>query len=311
MNRPSCGDNELWLRARRGLLSTDAEQSWWESHLAQCEICRFALSVADDFECESVHRPEDGAMLTRLSATVARRYVKELGRRPAAFDRVPFGRRGVIALSVAFGTAAAAATTLSVVWDSPESVVQSAERVEAAKIRPGPTPAPPAAEIQAADAVEEAEQPEPATPEAPLPASKGPAASGPSVAKATDPSLLYRSANEARRAGNTTKAIRLFRNLQQSFPSSREASLSHISLGGLLLETGNPSAALAQFDGHLAQGSQRSLGAEALYGRGRALSALGRSGDELRTWESLVRQYPKCPYVSHAHRRIAVLRGNR
>ncbi len=309
MSKTSC-DSELWLRARRGLLSTEAEQSRWEAHLAGCETCQFAFAVADDFECEAVHRPEDGAMVTRLSATVARRHAKELGRQPAAFGHAPLRRRAMIALGIALGTAAAAAATLSVVRETKEPVVQSAPPLEPAKIGIGPTSAHAAAEALPSGIPEETDEAAPESDDADPPVTRTPTASGPSAAKATDPTALYRSANEARRAGNTTKAIRLFRALQHTFPSSREASLSHVSLGGLLLETGNPSAALTQFDRHLGQGSQRALGAEALYGRGRALAALSRNGEERKTWEALIREYPKCPYISHARRRIALLRGN-
>ncbi|WP_437716425.1 tetratricopeptide repeat protein [Sorangium sp. So ce448] len=88
-----------------------------------------------------------------------------------------------------------------------------------------------------------------------------------------------------------------------------EATLSLVSLGGLLLHNGSPAAALAQFDRYLGVAGPRPLAVEALYGRGRALRALGRAGDEAQTWRRLLREHPGSPYVEHARRRLAELGG--
>jgi hypothetical protein len=88
-----------------------------------------------------------------------------------------------------------------------------------------------------------------------------------------------------------------------------EATLSLVSLGGLLLHNGSPAAALAQFDRYLGVAGPRPLAVEALYGRGRALRALGRAGDEAQTWRRLLREHPGSPYAEHARRRLAELGG--
>ncbi|WP_437328231.1 tetratricopeptide repeat protein [Sorangium sp. So ce381] len=136
------------------------------------------------------------------------------------------------------------------------------------------------------------------------------AASSPSASpSASTAEQLFREANDARRAGRSRRAIELYRALQKGFASSPEATLSLVSLGGLLLSSGSAAAALAQFDRYLGVAGPRPLAVEALYGRGRALRALGRTGDEAQTWRRLLREHPGSPYVEHARRRLAELGG--
>ena len=113
---------------------------------------------------------------------------------------------------------------------------------------------------------------------------------------------IYRGANEARRKGQGTLAMARYRELQKLFPSSAEAGMSRVSLGGLLLEGGSASAALGQFERYLG-GADGRLRAEALYGKGRALQALGRQAEELQTWLHLLELYPNSAYAAHAQRR--------
>ncbi|WP_437744970.1 tetratricopeptide repeat protein [Sorangium sp. So ce1504] len=169
-------------------------------------------------------------------------------------------------------------------------------------------------EGEAAPAPTGAAPPERAPAAAPKPreAERGPsaAASSPSASPtASTAEQLFREANDARRAGRSRRAIELYRALQKGFASSPEATLSLVSLGGLLLQDGSPAAALAQFDRYLGVAGSRPLAVEALYGRGRALRALGRAGDEAQTWRRLLREHPGSPYVEHARRRLAELGG--
>ncbi|WP_437969467.1 tetratricopeptide repeat protein [Sorangium sp. So ce260] len=170
-----------------------------------------------------------------------------------------------------------------------------------------PAGAPPAP--SSAPAPSAAAQPELATP-APRPrdAARGPSAAAP-PSSASTAEQLFRDANDARRAGSSRRAIELYRSLQKSFATSPEATLSLVSLGSLLLNTGSPAAALAQFDRYLGVAGARPLAVEALYGRGRALRALGRSADEAQSWRRLLREHPGSPYVEHARRRLAELGG--
>jgi TolA-binding protein len=124
------------------------------------------------------------------------------------------------------------------------------------------------------------------------------------------PRTLFQKANEARRLGEGTRALSLYRKLIAKFPSSAEASLSQVRLGGMLLEQGDSRAALGHFDRYLTAQPGGALSPEALYGRGRALSSLGRSGEEARAWARLVSDFPKSPYAAHARKRLDALAGD-
>ncbi|AUX29914.1 MULTISPECIES: tol-pal system YbgF family protein [Sorangium] len=246
------------------------------------------------------------------------------GRRGAGWRRSAWlcAAAAVLACGVA-----GAATAL--VGPRPEAAPRPSARaiepaVRAAVSRPRaaalPEAAPPAGERAAAVAPPAASSaPAPSTPPAALPevaapgprprdAARGPSAAAPSSAAATA-EQLFREANDARRAGSSQRAIELYRSLQKSFATSPEATLSFVSLGSLLLNTGAPAAALAQFDRYLGVAGSRPLSVEALYGRGRALRALGRSADEAQNWRRLLREHPGSPYVEHARRRLAELGG--
>ncbi|WP_437289561.1 tetratricopeptide repeat protein [Sorangium sp. So ce406] len=169
-------------------------------------------------------------------------------------------------------------------------------------------PAPDGAPAPGGAALPELAAPAPRPPEA----ARGPgaeAARGPGAAASSTAEQLFREANDARRAGSTQRAIELYRALQKRFAGSPEATLSLVSLGSLLLNGGSAAAALAQFDRYLGVAGARPLAVEALYGRGRALRALGRAGDEAQTWRRLLREHPSSPYAEHARRRLAELGG--
>lgn len=295
--------SELWLWARRGQLSTPTEMAAWVAHRETCAECRLAYDIARDFDSHAVEESGDGDMLARLTAKAVRVH----GRAPSSnrtSASVP--RRAVIAAAMLLGTAAAAAATLTLTqWgETPKSVppVDEATLVRSQRV---PTPGPVATPRTLSTVVPQRLATASPPPSAPLPPIRPTVAAEP--AQPQTASELYRQASEARRAGESAKSIRLYRTLQRDYPSSAEATLSAVSLGGLLLDAGSARAALAQFDRHLASPGPKPLGAEALYGRGRALSALGQSAEEMKTWERLVREYPSCPYLSHARRRIAAL----
>ncbi|WP_437726339.1 tetratricopeptide repeat protein [Sorangium sp. So ce861] len=241
-----------------------------------------------------------------------------------------WGRRGagwrrsvwVCAAAAVLACGVAGAATV-LVGPRPEAAPRPSARaiepaVRAAVSRPRaaalPEAAPPAGERASAVAPPARSTPPAALPEVAAPgprprdAARGPSAAAPSSAAATA-EQLFREANDARRAGSSQRAIELYRSLQKSFAASPEATLSLVSLGSLLLNTGSPGAALAQFDRYLGVAGSRPLSVEALYGRGRALRALGRSADEAQNWRRLLREHPGSPYVEHARRRLAELGG--
>jgi TolA-binding protein len=118
---------------------------------------------------------------------------------------------------------------------------------------------------------------------------------------------LFADASSARRAGDVERAIALYRRVENEFPTSPEAGLAGLPLGGLLLDRGDARRALAQFDRHLKGGGSGRLIPEALYGRGRSLAALGSRAEERRTWKMLLERFPDSPYAGHARRRLSEL----
>jgi TolA-binding protein len=116
---------------------------------------------------------------------------------------------------------------------------------------------------------------------------------------------MLREASNARRSGDAARATRLYRSLQHDFPDSSEAVLSSVALGGLLLEQRSPRSALIEFDAYLGSSRGGELVPEALYGRGRALAALGDRQEERRTWQRLLTDFPGSAYGPWARRRLA------
>ncbi len=293
MKAPDC-NTDLLVRARRRTL-TSTETLAWHSHLVDCPSCRLALQVAEDFKLESAGGADDSAVVLRMSAA-ARRWADERGRR-----RVPI-RAGLwrpVRIAAMAASLLLMAGTVSAfwLWRHPQSAESSAKTRTTAPARrarlfaraepAAVTPAPP--------------------PVAPEPAVSSPPASVRHASRPMSPALLLQRANEARRQGDVAQAIALYHRLQQLFPASSEAVLSGAPLGGLLLERGGARAALEQFDRYLRAAPTGVLVPEALYGRARALRALGEATEEQRTWRRLVAAFPDCPYAPLARRRLADL----
>lgn len=280
---------ELLLRARRGVV-TDSERLALSAHLSTCEACQQLAELGRDFEAVGGAAAGDSALLSRISERILDSV------RPAS--RMPRVRvYWLAAASVALLAGLAGATLLG--RTAPKS--QSAQ--------PSPAPFSPAGQgniskprsLPPVDA---------ASARAPSEAS--------SVGRALDPSMppsrmltrpadsaskVFREANEARRAGDSSRAVSLYRDLQRRFPEAAETNISRVSLGSVLLDTGAAPAALQQFDSYLAA-PRGALAAEAIYGRGRALMSLHRSSEEAATWQSLLDQFPRSPYTSYAKRRL-------
>lgn len=136
-----------------------------------------------------------------------------------------------------------------------------------------------------------------------------PAATSAAEASATraDPAAaLFADANRARRDGNLDRAVGLYRTLQSRYPNSSESELSRALLAQLLLDRGNPEAALAGFDRYLVDDSP-ALGAEALVGRARALEQLGKSRQAAAAWRQVQSRFPGSVHARLAATRLAAL----
>ena len=123
-------------------------------------------------------------------------------------------------------------------------------------------------------------------------------------ARAPSAEELLAAANRARREHRYPVAVRLYRRLQSAHPRSREAALSHVTLGRLLLDgTHDPRGALREFDRYLAQGRHRVLDEEARVGRALALMRLGRRTEEQRAWRELLAHHPDTLHAERARSR--------
>jgi TolA-binding protein len=285
--------NDLVLSERRRPLSSKEELAL-RTHLESCESCRIAREIGAAFDEQGELAFDDGARIARLAA------------RARAPRRSTARRASRIALLAACLSLLAGAAIAAVGWIQRPAETSASASASAASSNAvhaaGPAPLALAAR---------GGQPTlaPASDVATPPSSAAPAKTP--VLTPSSPSSsaqLFRKANDLRRAGQAQQAIQLYRSLQRDYPGSAEAALSPVSLGGLLLNRASAGAALEQFDHYLAASPGAALAAEALYGRARALQALGRHSEEKRTWEQLLARFPGCPYRESARRRLTELR---
>lgn len=162
--------------------------------------------------------------------------------------------------------------------------LEAGQRVRLGDEPPTPEPAPPTSEpiLPAA--------PEPAHP----PARPGERASRP----ASDPAALLVQARARLGEGDERGAAKVYSMLIDAHPSSAEAQAARVSLGQLRLAGGRPKAALALFDRYLQRGGP--LTEEALWGKIKALSALGRDEELAAAVDRLVHDLPRSVYRARA-----------
>jgi TolA-binding protein len=298
---------DLALRARTSSLASDEELSL-DRALATSASLRIAHQVGHELDFACRVRARDQALIARALDGALTRTTRPLARRTT---RVAFVLAAT--LVVASGAAATHAVVERFVSaptagipDTPAPAAQRTEeptgRLPVHNSAPGAEPGPSAAKESAPALSTENE----ATP-SPAPATRPGAAAHAAASEASvelTAGALFREAGAARRAGDVAKARGLYLELASRFPTSNEATVSHVSLGSLLLSAGEPGAAEKAFSRYLRSG-QRSLREEALAGRADALRALGRTDDERRAREDLLRLDPGGVYASRARRRIA------
>jgi tetratricopeptide (TPR) repeat protein len=151
---------------------------------------------------------------------------------------------------------------------------------------------------------------------APVLASAASVAPAPPSAKVTPPpaptamaleaSSLFSEAGAARGRGDHATASRLYRELLTTHASAPEAASARVAFARLLLDDGNPAAALPLFDQYI-ESDERVLREEALVGRARALNRLGRAPEERRAWSTLIENYPRSLHAERARARLAEL----
>jgi hypothetical protein len=282
-------------RERRGELSAD-ERTQLHDHLRECDACRLERAMR-----ESVDLPltsDDDLLLARATQRAEASFLRSREERFAG----PGVRWSAIAAAlvvVGVGFAAGAAVWPGLVRRFGQSHAAPSSAI--ATTSPGrgvfdPTPTP---SLAVAEEPTEVEAPAlPAAPgEAPPPAARGRQAEGPGE--------VFARANQARRRGEAENAARLYRDLQTQFPRSREAVVSCVTLGRLMLDRLNqPARALAQFDRYLTGVHQGGLREEALIGRALALAQLRRGAEEQGAWRVLLDEFPDSIYSERARARL-------
>jgi len=278
---------------RRGALAASDREAL-ATHLERCAECRITWQLMADFEHSGAPAPGDELVFGRAAKAVL---AKRRGRRPRAFR---------LALAAAVVLLMAGAASGAVLLRG-RLLTTSGERDELRR-RSGskPRPAPGQAVPRVPSAAPEA-------PAAPLHAPPHPGALGRAKSVASrdesgvesrvepgpleDAAAVFVRAVKERAQGRTRAAIATFRGLQQQFPQTPEALVSQVSLGDLLLDGGDAAAALVAFDAYLGVLPSGPLATEALLGKARALSALGRGTEADTIRREIARRFPDSPYV--------------
>lgn len=98
----------------------------------------------------------------------------------------------------------------------------------------------------------------------------------------------------------------LYSELVQRFPGAAEADSAEIALGMLSLQTGALAQGLGYFERYLTTRPQGQLAVEALWGKTRALTALGREAEARRDLSVLVNRYPRSTYAAAARAKLGM-----
>jgi hypothetical protein len=293
---------ELFDKLVDGSLSGD-ERVRLETHLAICDTCRFELSVRRDFHAE----------LEALES-LPPEPVLPVATRPRASSRGRRRRVMVWALSAAGLCIATGALASAVTGETPWRLIATLASDGAPAAPANPASTRPRSSRPALQRTRITEAPEPA----PSPIHEAPALPSASESPAVPLSAaranagtasaaeLFESANHARAARDTARAVELYRLLQKRFPRSPEAELSRLTLATLLLHMGDARAALSAFDAYLASGA-RPLEAEAQVGRALSFRALGLRDQEVAAWKIVARHSPGSSYERRARERLSAL----
>jgi hypothetical protein len=305
---------ELFDKAARGAVSDD-ERALLDAHLAQCAVCRFERQAVADFAA----LPMPALNIDQLVTNALTAQTSASLRPPRRSRRVGALLAAAVALS-AFGSFAAAAQWSGVLPRVIAALVEatrSAPPVAPPPRRPSPEPvvAPlepvvaPAEDVVAPPAaVEEVVAlPEPvaapAERRAPAPAKHPPHLEAPPPPTASE---LFARGNRARLDGERAEAVSAYEALLHAFPGAVEAPQTHATLGRLLLDQGNPGAALEHLDAYLA-GPDATLREDVLSARALAFMRLGREEDEVRAWQALLAAYPDSIHAARARARLGAL----
>ena len=301
---PEMHPEDLLDRAALGVLSTE-QRRLLEAHVATCDACAAQVRLLDDFEREEAEAGEDAALAGRaVTAALAaidgapetkRAAAAVTGARAAGVRRWP---RLLLAALVLVLVAGGVATAWMLTRPAAEGSRGGPPDAHEARRAKRPTTEEPVIALDEVHVEGSAED------DAPNRRRRRPRAVEPAPTAAE----LLAQANAARRAGREGDAAELYRQLQRAHASSREARVSRIAFGRLLLDrSSDPAGALAQFDAYLAGAGDATLAEEARVGRAMALRRLGRSAAERAAWEDVIAHHPRSAHVPLARERIREL----
>jgi hypothetical protein len=302
MTRFDLHPEDLLERASRGTADT-AELARLTQHLAECTECRVERALMVQAAADAAPLRDERLLVARLKRGVAARLGAPAGRRSTR-------RTAFVAFAVAAGvvaSAAAAATTFVIVRGRAAPQVRLAPPSLVSRPAPPPQVATPKVAAET-PGVDDAKAPEPSDQQGEPEVARSAARAAVEPASASE---LFSRANQARRDGRTTEAVRLYRALQERFSGTSEELVSRVTLGRLLLDRlGDSRGALVQFNSYLASPGGGVLREEAMVGRALALGRMGRAAEERAAWQALVDTFPKSTQRKRAQARLAELGGS-
>ena len=299
---------DLLEKEARGSLDA-GERTRLDAHLAHCTACRMERQLRADFaeelEAEIPLERVIGLGIERASEIPPARESLVVLRAPRRRRHRAVWLLAAAALLVG-GAAAAAIGIRESRWAAPVAAL--------AAPAPASPPAAPQAKPHRSGPVEAPDPEALAAPAEPVEtAATAPAVAAPHRVHAVSvtaepvavvgPAELFEVASEAQRRGDYGRVLDTDRELEQRYPTSREAQVARAIVGRLLLDRGDPSGALAKFDAYLAAGAG-DLGEEAMAGRAMALDRLGKSDSAARAWAALAAAFPSSAYAARARARL-------
>lgn len=302
---------DLSSRARRGDLG-ESELRELEQLLEGSQEARLAHRAGQEFDAEDSVLAGDDALAARINQRLFERRPEP--RRPRRFRAL-----GLVVGGVCTTVAAAAGPGLlhemkAFLWNDPiqsqtHDASRSAPRASAPPVNAPRQPVRDAAGPSVLPAAESADVPGAPVPreQAAVPDPRPKRAAAPATADGAETrGSLFARASLARRQGAVREAIDLYAQVLRRFPGSAEAAQAEVTLGALRLQSGAAGAGLRHFERYLARYPGGPLAAEALWGKTRALAALGRDDEARRDLQLLLNRYPRSTYAAAARAKLGL-----
>ena len=286
MNVVELHPEELLDVEARGKL-TLAEAAVLDAHCARCAVCRYERVMRCEF-ASALDREDEDALV--IDETLQNEGDRESGHVYSSPRQTPpreawwFGRKVVGWMSVA-GTLVLGSHYLGQLGPNEGHASQSTHARAAATER---TPI----DVSSTRA-------RVSLPEEPMTVARAVAR----VDIVTSAAALFDDANRARVRGEYPRALERYQALQRRYPTSREASMSYVTMGRMQLDRADAAGALASFARYAEVGDVE-LDAVVMAGRALALDELGSASAPL-AWAALLDTHPDTPYAEHARLRAA------